>query len=206
MAFTGTNPTVVGNPTKKDDYDDSFDNTKANRDLVLGDNAQASGETGHGHTGTGANDGVKIEKEAIASTDHPIAARSFLVTESTGISLTWNDSSAGGFDDGGNMDTFDFGGGDIRARYQAPTDGVYYVHAHATHDDLTALSITDDGGTAIAVAQDVDATGADITTLVLLSANDYLKFAYSHSAGGNFTTGTAYTFFEVFKLPFTTDY
>jgi hypothetical protein len=131
----------------------------------------------------------------------PYAARSYLATESSGTSTAWTES----YDNDGVMDTFDFGGGDIRARYQASVDGVYYAHAQATHDSLNTLSITSDGAVDMATCPNIGAAGGAVSGVFMLNANDYIKFAYTHTAG-NFTVGSASTYFEVFKLPHTEDY
>jgi hypothetical protein len=199
MAYTTVNPVTVGDPTKSDHYDDVFDNTIENKDRL----------DAHTHDGTESDVQVvtggiadnAVTEAKIADTDLPIAARSYVSTESSGTSTAWTEN----FDGDSNMDTFDFGGGDIRARYNVPSNGLYYVHAQAIHDSLNTLAITNDGGTALANCPNISSTGGAVSGIFKLTSSDYIKFAYTH-AGGNFTTGSANTFFEVRKLPWTTAY
>jgi hypothetical protein len=49
MAFITVLGAVLGGPTKLSEINNTFNNTKHNRDLILGDNALGTGESGHFH-------------------------------------------------------------------------------------------------------------------------------------------------------------
>jgi len=58
MSFTSSNLVSVGDPTEKSHYDVVFDNTKYNKDLILGDNAEGTDALPQSHDGT---NGVKVK-------------------------------------------------------------------------------------------------------------------------------------------------
>lgn len=73
LSFDGNNVVAVGGATKKSEYDQVLENTQVNKDVILGDNGEGSGASGHAHTGTGSNDGELIAQGALKTTTEEVS-------------------------------------------------------------------------------------------------------------------------------------